>query len=105
MKDVADITKLLAWDNVDKDALMGYAKEAAEFSTHNELPNLNFAKNHYDEPDVAVFDFTCMYHADNASRITERHGYKLLAVLVGDSLMEVTNNVLCSDNRFLYSAF
>lgn len=84
-----DTAKLLAPDNVDRDALMNYAREAAEFSTHYQMTNLEFAVNHYGQPDVAMFDFTSMYQAENASKIIERHGYKLLAILVGDSLLEV----------------
>ena len=40
--------------------------------------------------DVAMFDFTSMYHSENACRVMERQGHKLLIGLVGDSLLEVT---------------
>lgn len=50
---------------------------------------MEFAVNHYGQPDVAMFDFTSMYAAENASRILERRGHKLLMILVGDSLLEV----------------
>jgi hypothetical protein len=53
------------------------------------LPQLEFAVNHYGQPDVAMFDFTSMFAAENASRVVERHGHKLLQILVGDSLLEV----------------
>lgn len=46
--------------------------------------------NHYGQPDVAMFDFTSMFAAENASRVIERHGHKLLQILVGDSLLEVS---------------
>jgi len=53
------------------------------------LPDMDFAVNHYGQPDVAMFDFTSMYAAENASRIVEKNGHKLLQLLVGDSLLEV----------------
>lgn len=88
IQDLADTERLLAPDNVNREALLNYAKEAAEFSTHYQLPDLEFAVNHYGQPDVAMFDFTSMYAAENASKIIERHGYQLLMILVGDSLLE-----------------
>ena len=47
--------------------------------------------NHYGHPDVAMFDFTSMYAAENACRAIERKGHKLLLSLVGDSLLEVSD--------------
>ncbi|XP_056640535.1 F-actin-monooxygenase Mical isoform X3 [Diorhabda sublineata] len=87
-QDYADTEKLLAPENVDKEALQQYAIEAASFSTNYQLPNLEFAVNHYGQPDIAMFDFTSMYAAENASKVVERNGYKLLKILVGDSLLE-----------------
>ena len=69
---------------------MGYAMEAAYESTNNMLPNLEFAKNHYGKPDVAMFDFTSIFSSENACRVVQRHGHKLLMSLVGDSLLEVS---------------
>lgn len=74
---------------MDREALMLYAREAAEFSTEYQMIGMEFAVNHYGQPDVAMFDFTSMYAAENASRILERRGHKLLMILVGDSLLEV----------------
>ncbi|XP_023714226.1 protein-methionine sulfoxide oxidase mical3a isoform X4 [Cryptotermes secundus] len=88
LQDYADTAKLLAPENVDKDALQRYAREAADFSTEYMLPQLEFAVNHYGQPDVAMFDFTSMFAAENASRVVERHGHRLLQILVGDSLLE-----------------
>ncbi|XP_044734028.1 F-actin-monooxygenase Mical-like isoform X2 [Chrysoperla carnea] len=88
LQDVPDTAKLLAPENVDREALMKYAREAADFSTNYQMPNLEFAVNHYGQPDVAMFDFTSMYAAENASRVVERNGYRLLMCLVGDSLLE-----------------
>ena len=68
---------------------MLYAREAAEFSTEYQMMDMEFAVNHYGQPDVAMFDFTSMYAAENASRIIERHGHRLFMTLVGDSLLEV----------------
>ncbi|KAK4877333.1 hypothetical protein RN001_009839 [Aquatica leii] len=87
-QDYPDTARLLSLENVDRDNLMQYAREAAEFSTNYQMPDLEFAVNHYGQPDVAMFDFTSMYAAENASKFIERHGYKLLMILVGDSLLE-----------------
>lgn len=45
--------------------------------------------NHYGQPDVAMFDFTCMYASENAAMVRQRHGHQLLVTLIGDSLLEV----------------
>lgn len=90
LQDHADTAKLLAKENVDREALMTYAREAAEFSTEYQMMDMEFAVNHYGQPDVAMFDFTSMYAAENASRVFERRGHRLLQILVGDSLLEVS---------------
>ncbi|XP_062601308.1 protein-methionine sulfoxide oxidase mical3a-like [Saccostrea cucullata] len=87
-EDRTDTALLLSPDNIDRDALLDYAKEAANFSTNFALPNLEYAINHYGQPDVAMFDFTSMFAAMNASRVVDRNGHKLLIGLVGDSLLE-----------------
>lgn len=91
LQDLADTEKLLAPDNVDREALQQYAIEAANFSTNYQMPDLEFAVNHYGQPDIAMFDFTSMYAAENASKVIERNGHRLLMILVGDSLLEVRN--------------
>lgn len=83
---------LLSRANVDQKALLSYAREAADFSTNHQLPKLDFAINHYGQPDVAMFDFTCMYASENAALVRQRNGHKLLVALVGDSLLEVSRN-------------
>ncbi|XP_072233704.1 protein-methionine sulfoxide oxidase mical3b isoform X2 [Leuresthes tenuis] len=88
LQDFADTELLLSRDNVDQDALQAYAREAADFSTNHQLPLLDFAMNHYGQPDVAMFDFTCMYASENAAMVRQRHGHQLLVTLVGDSLLE-----------------
>ncbi|RZC38329.1 protein-methionine sulfoxide oxidase Mical, partial [Asbolus verrucosus] len=87
-QDLADTERLLAADNVNREALMDYAREAANFSTNYQMPDVEFAVNHYGQPDVAMFDFTSMYAAENASKVVERGGFRLLMILVGDSLLE-----------------
>ncbi|XP_059189409.1 F-actin-monooxygenase mical1 [Centropristis striata] len=86
-QDYSDADELLAPANVDHEALCHYAHDAAYFSTCGKLPDLQFAQNH-EKPDVAMFDFTCMHRAENASLVRERRGKKLLMCLVGDCLVE-----------------
>uniref|UniRef100_A0A667YPH1 F-actin monooxygenase n=1 Tax=Myripristis murdjan TaxID=586833 RepID=A0A667YPH1_9TELE len=88
LHDYADTEMLLSRANVDQAALLSYAREAADFSTNHQLPTLDFAINHYGQPDVAMFDFTCMYASENAALVRQRNGHKLLVALVGDSLLE-----------------
>ncbi|XP_073785978.1 protein-methionine sulfoxide oxidase mical3a isoform X39 [Danio rerio] len=88
LHDYADTEMLLSRANVDQKALLSYAREAADFSTNHQLPKLDFAINHYGQPDVAMFDFTCMYASENAALVRQRNGHKLLVALVGDSLLE-----------------
>ncbi len=47
---------------------MRICKTSGFFDNKKKLKNLEFAKNHYGTPDIAMFDFTSLYHADNASR-------------------------------------
>ncbi|XP_052386931.1 protein-methionine sulfoxide oxidase mical3a isoform X3 [Carassius gibelio] len=88
LHDYADTEMLLSRANVDQKALLSYAREAADFSTNHQLPKLDFAINHYGQPDVAMFDFTCMYASENAALVRQRNAHKLLVALVGDSLLE-----------------
>uniref|UniRef100_A0A674PI89 F-actin monooxygenase n=1 Tax=Takifugu rubripes TaxID=31033 RepID=A0A674PI89_TAKRU len=88
LHDYADTELLLSRANVDQAALLSYACEAADFSTNHQLPTLDFAINHYGQPDVAMFDFTCMYASENAAMVRQRQGHNLLVALVGDSLLE-----------------
>lgn len=73
---------------MDQEALQRFTMEAVVFATDNRLPELEFALNHYGQPDVAVFDFTTMYASENACRAVQRKGHKLLIGLVGDALLE-----------------
>lgn len=87
MNDYATTQDLLSDNNVNRDALLKYAKDAASWTTG--LEPLDFALNHYGQEDCAMFDFTSMYAASNACKAlrTTRDGLTLVA-LVGDSLLE-----------------
>ncbi|XP_062869396.1 F-actin-monooxygenase mical2b isoform X2 [Trichomycterus rosablanca] len=86
--DYIDTEALLSSQNVNQEALLSYAREAADYATHYQLPTLDYANNHLEQPDVAMFDFTCMYASENAALVRERFGHQLLVTLVGDSLLE-----------------
>ncbi|XP_060033146.1 F-actin-monooxygenase MICAL2 isoform X3 [Erinaceus europaeus] len=86
--DYVDTEMLLCAENVNQDKLLSYAREAADFATNYQLPSLDFAMNHYGQPDVAMFDFTSMYASENAALVRERQSHQLLVALVGDSLLE-----------------
>ncbi|XP_034033095.1 protein-methionine sulfoxide oxidase mical2b isoform X3 [Thalassophryne amazonica] len=88
INDCIETEHLLSNDNVSQEALLSYAREAADFGTNYQLPSLDYAINHYGQPDVAMFDFTSMYASENAALIREKHGHQLLVALVGDSLLE-----------------
>ncbi|KPM08976.1 protein-methionine sulfoxide oxidase MICAL-like protein [Sarcoptes scabiei] len=105
--DSSDSHQLLHLDNskatIDTSKLMRYSKDAAEWSS--KLRRLEFARNSNNMPDVALFDFTSMYSATNASCAKKiylqccshqsslpesadtKHKYMLL-LLCGDSLLE-----------------
>ncbi|XP_068452089.1 F-actin-monooxygenase mical2b isoform X2 [Clinocottus analis] len=88
INDYIDTQMLLSSENVNQEALLCYAREAADFGTNYQLPTLDFAMNHCGQPDVAMFDFTNMYASENAALVRERFGHQLLVALVGDSLLE-----------------
>ncbi|XP_067387577.1 F-actin-monooxygenase MICAL1 [Emydura macquarii macquarii] len=88
LQDKSDIESLLSAQNVNHEALLSYAKEAANFSTNYCLPDLEFALNHRNRPDVDMFDFTCMNRSENAALVRECDGARLLIGLVGDCLVE-----------------
>ncbi|XP_006780211.1 F-actin-monooxygenase MICAL2 isoform X4 [Neolamprologus brichardi] len=88
INDYSDTEMLMSGENVNQEALLCYAREAADFGTNYQLPTLDFAMNHCGQPDVAMFDFTNMYASENAALVRERFGHQLLVALVGDSLLE-----------------
>ncbi len=53
------------------------------------MPTREFARNHYDQEDIAIFDFTALFKAEHSCIVRERHGRKLVVALVGDGLLEV----------------
>ncbi|XP_051997293.1 F-actin-monooxygenase mical2b-like isoform X3 [Xyrauchen texanus] len=86
--DYIDTEALLNNENVNQEALLSYAQEAADYATHYQLPTLDYAMNHCGQSDVAMFDFTSMHASENAALVRERFGHNLLVALVGDSLLE-----------------
>ncbi|XP_034046586.1 F-actin-monooxygenase MICAL2 isoform X2 [Thalassophryne amazonica] len=88
INDYIDTEMLLSSENVNQEALLCYAREAAGFGTNYQLPTLDFAMNHCGQPDVAMFDFTNMCASENAALARDRFGHQLLVALVGDSLLE-----------------
>lgn len=93
LQDKTDPSELLSASNISRTALMTYAKEAAHFSTKGHLCVDEFVINDKGIEDVALFDFTSLFAAENAARIVERRGKRLLLCLVGDSLLEVRYDV------------
>ncbi|XP_059393812.1 F-actin-monooxygenase MICAL2 isoform X7 [Carassius carassius] len=86
--DYIDTEALLNSENVNQEALLAYAREAADYATHYQLPTLDYATNHCAQPDVAMFDFTSMYASESAALVRERFAHSVLVALVGDSLLE-----------------
>jgi len=86
--------KILQSSNIDKEKLMEYAKNAALFATERKskkLPHTEWSmlpRGPNGTPDVCIFDFTNLYAARVAARVTVRKGQPLLAAIVGDSLLE-----------------
>ena len=70
-----------------------YAVEAATYSTEGALGDVKFEKNHRGENDVALFDFTSLFAAENAARILERKGKRILLCVAGDTLIEVRSDI------------
>ena len=89
-QDENDPKKLLAAENINRKALEQYAVEATAFATDGALSNMEFEKNHRGENDVALFDFTSLFASENAARIIERKGKRILLCVAGDSLLEVS---------------
>ncbi len=73
--------------NVDDEALADYAECAAVICSG--LPDPEVVINHHGKRDVALFDFTTMHESENASRILERRGKRLLLCVAGDTLLQV----------------
>ncbi|KAL5479226.1 hypothetical protein EMCRGX_G022722 [Ephydatia muelleri] len=86
LTEFSDTKQLLGASNINHEKLCLYAKEAATWSTH--LPKLDFAFNHRNQEDVALFDFTSIHAANCAARAHRRNGKDLIMCLAGDSLLE-----------------
>ena len=90
-EDLEDRKALMSPKNVDREKLHEFAISAAQYSTSHfssALPTQEFALDARGNPDCAVFDFTNLYSARNASRVMVRKGHQLLMAIVGDSLLE-----------------
>jgi len=88
LKDCKDPLELLSPKNTNKAALLDYIKDACDYCTDYQLPELDFELNHHGEADVALFDFTSMFAASNSSYVKEKNGKQILLTLVGDGLLE-----------------
>jgi hypothetical protein len=86
--------RVLHPSNIDKEKLMEYATKAALYATEHrsqKLPHTEWAmipRGDKGSPDCCIFDFTNLYAARVAARVTVRKGQPLLATIVGDSLLE-----------------
>lgn len=82
---------MLEPSNIDKERLIEFAQYAVNHATNHQLPeDLEFKKLSNGNPDIALFDFTSIKKAANASRIIDRKNQRLMVALVGDSLIEVS---------------
>ena len=92
LQDFPDASQLLSSGNVCQSALKEYAKDVASFSTKGgfKVEELTFQKDYRGRDDVALFDFTSLFAAENSARIVERKNKRVLMCLVGDSLIEVS---------------
>ena len=82
---------------MDRKSLELYAREATNYATEGAFGETPFEKNHRGENDVALFDFTSLFASENAARVVERKGKKILLCLVGDSLLEVCTKEKCKN--------
>jgi len=86
--------KILHPANVDQEKLREYARKAALFATERKsrkLPHTDWVmvpRGGNEVPDCCIFDFTNLYAARVAARVTVRKGQPLLGAIVGDSLLE-----------------
>lgn len=103
LQDKTTLSELLSPDNQDHDELVEFARHVASESVQGQLPQLEYATNHHDEPDVAVFDFATLAIADYSCLAKRRCDFDLLQVIVGDSAIEVRSSIdALSQLRVLY---
>lgn len=91
LQDFDDAAALLGSSNISPKCLQDYAREVAVYATKGglALDALEFKLDVRGKEDVALFDFTSLFAAENAARIVERQGKTVLMCIVGDSLIEV----------------
>ncbi len=89
-QDYSNPEELLREDNLDRPRLYKFIEETCMFCTDYQLQPLTFVLNANQQPDVALFDFTTMRAAQSAISVMERDNRQLLLLLVGDSLLEVS---------------
>ena len=91
LQDFDDAAALLSSSNISQKCLQDYAREVAVYATKGGLgqDTLEFKLDARGREDVALFDFTSLFAAENAARIVERRGKRVLMCIVGDSLIEV----------------
>ena len=78
---------LLSAGNVQQSALTAFCSELAQATSG--IRHTDFAKNHHDQEDVAIFDFSKRYQATKACTVKQKNGHQLLVAIVGDALLEV----------------
>ena len=89
IQDNTDPGELVRASNINRKKLYDYTRNAVFYATT--LPkDIEFKKLSNGEHDIALFDFTSLKNASNASKIIERRKRKVVLALVGDSLIEVS---------------
>ena len=89
LQDIQDTASLLSEDNINREEILKYALDAAEIATNHKMPTREFARDHLGRDDIAIFDFTAMFHCEFSTLIRERYGHNLVMTVVGDGLIEV----------------
>jgi hypothetical protein len=65
------------------------------------LPNLQFALNHYQEPDVALFDFTSMFASGKNDEYKYQKELKIVSWLVVFVLFTVMVSMIYEDSFYI----
>ena len=91
-QDKQDTASLLSKVNINREELCRFALDTANIATSYKMPTRDFAKNHHDQDDIEIFDFTSMLTCKFSTLIAERHGHNLIMTMVGDGLVEVNLN-------------
>lgn len=81
----SDVRDLLAKSNINQNAFEKFAVDVARAC---ELPpNLPFALDRYNQPDMGIFDFTKKKSIINPMKVFDLDGARLLVTMVGDALI------------------